>query len=189
MFTYQLATNQDIPGVLNLQEQNLASNLTEEERKRGFVTTPFTEAQLREIISLNGLYIAKNQQKIIAYLFAGSWDYFSQWEIFNLMVSRFRHLSFQDQSITTQNSFQYGPVCIDIQYRGLGHFNQLFEIMRLAYVRKYPISVTFINKVNQISTAAHTRKLGWQIIDEFQFNNQEYYGLALDMSQSVLTQK
>lgn len=58
--------------------------------------------------------------------------------------------------------------------------------MRIDYVKKYPISVTFINKVNQISTVAHTRKLGWQIIDEFQYNNQEYYGLALDMSQSVV---
>lgn len=123
MYTYELATPQMISGVLNLQAQNLASNLTEAEKKKGFVTTLFTEVQLREIISLNGLYIAKKHHQVIAYLFAGSWQYFSQWEIFNLMVSRFPNLRFQDQPITTQNSFQYGPVCIDLQHRGQGHFN------------------------------------------------------------------
>ena len=31
-----------------------------------------------------------------------------------------------------------------------------------------------INKVNVISEKAHTKKLGWEIIDEFQFNNNTY---------------
>ena len=169
MITHQLATVSDVPGVLKLQELNLVSNLTVAEKQKGFVTTPFTNSQLAEIISLNGLYISKIDDEIIAYLFAGSWEYFSQWEIFNYMVSRFPILSFQDQPLTTSNSFQYGPVCIDVRYRGSGLFNQLFELMRIDYLKKYPISITFINKINQISVAAHTRKLGWKIIDIFQF--------------------
>ena len=58
--------------------------------------------------------------------------------------------------------------------------------MRIEFVKKYPISITFINKVNVISEKAHTKKLGWKIIDEFEFNNKTYLGLAFDMNNSVL---
>jgi len=177
----------DIPGILSLQARNLYGNLTEEERKNGFVTTPFTVAQLEAIIDLNGLFVATtNQDEIIAYVFAGDWEYFSQWDIFQLMVSRFPQLSFQGQEITIQNSFQYGPVCIDLNYRGRGVLQSIFEEMRLVFVEQFPISITFINQVNMISTAAHTKKLGWEIIDQFEFNNNQYIGLAFDMKQSVL---
>lgn|SRR5690625_3973822 len=181
-----LATAADISGVLALQEKYLYKNMTEEERKYGFVTTPFTTKQIQDILKENGLFVAKNKEhKVVAYIFAASWKYFEQWEIFNYMVSRFPKLSFQKQKITTKNTFQYGPVCIDRKYRGQGLFNQLFEEMRLEFVKRYPISITFINKINEISTAAHTRKLGWEIIDEFDFNNNQYLALGLDMHKSV----
>ncbi len=177
----------DIEGVLTLQDSNLFSKMTEEERMNGFVTTPFTVELIEKIIELDGLFVAENEAKeIIAYVYAGSWEYFSQWEIFNYMVSRFDQLSFNNKKITTENSFQYGPICIAKSYRGQGVINLIFEEMRLEFVEKYPISITFINKVNTISEKAHTKKLGWKIIDEFQFNNNTYIGLAFDMTKSVV---
>lgn len=187
MINTRIARKSDIDGILALQSRYLYSNLSEAERKRGFVTTPFTLSQLEEIILQNGLFIAENDSyTIIAYAFAGSWKYFEQWEIFNFMVSRFPKLSFKGKNITTENSFQYGPICIDEKYRGTGLLNQVFEEMRLEFCKKYLISITFINKINAISTAAHTKKLGWEIIDEFQLNNNTYIILALDMGKSVL---
>lgn len=187
MINTRIAKIEDIEGILALQARYLYSNLSESERKKGFVTTPFTIDQLEEIIGLDGIFIAENETNtIIAYAFAGSWRYFEQWEIFNFMVSRFPKLSFNGNKITTDNTFQYGPVCIDEKYRGKGLLNQIFEEMRLEFCKKYPISITFINKINEISTNAHTKKLGWEIIDEFQFNNNIYIGLALNMEKSVL---
>lgn len=181
------ATINDIDEILILQSENLYRNLSEKERENGFVTTPFTVSQLEEIIKLNGLFVGVNDEgKIIAYAFAGSWKYFEQWEIFNVMVARFPKLLFNGTKITTENSFQYGPVCIHKNYRGKGILNLVFEEMRLEFVKKYPISITFINKVNVISEKAHTRKLGWVIIDEFTFNGNNYLGLAFDMNKSVL---
>lgn len=187
MIKTSIGNKNDINGILSLQEKYLFSKLSEEERKSGFVTTPFTIGQIEEIIKQNGIFVAKNEEDIIiAYAFAGSWKYFEQWEIFNFMVSRFPKLSFNGNKITTKNSFQYGPVCIDKNYRGNGVLNLIFEEMRIEFYKKYPISVTFINKVNVISEKAHTRKLGWEIIDEFEFNNKNYIGLAFDMKNSVL---
>ena len=187
MVRTRIGRKSDIASVLSLQEKYLFRNLNEEERLEGFVTTPFTVGQIEEILKENGLFVAVDEMDIIiAYAFAGSWKYFEQWEIFNFMVSRFPQLSFNGQEITTANSFQYGPVSIEKEYRGKGVLNLIFEEMRLEFVKKYPISITFINKVNVISEKAHTRKLGWQIIDEFEYNNNTYIGLGFDMNNSVL---
>lgn len=186
MIKTRIGNESDIEGVLLLQEKNLYSNLSKEERKNGFVTTPFTKNQIKEIIMQTGLFVAEKDQEIVAYVYAGDWEYFKQWDIFNFMVSRFPGLSFKGKSITTKNSFQYGPICIDTSYRGRGLLNSIFEEMRLEFLKKYPISITFINKINKISEKAHTKKLGWEIIDEFIFNENEYLGLAFDMNVSVL---
>ncbi|TDD75846.1 GNAT family acetyltransferase [Flavobacterium caseinilyticum] len=182
---FEIATITDIDGVLALQELYLVANLSEDEKASGFVTTPFTVAQLTEVIHQNNLFIAKDHNKIIAYIFAGSWVFFKQWPIFNYMSSLFPKLTFLDFDINTTNSFQYGPICIHKEYRGKGLINPLFEFMRKNMVQKYPLSLTFINKINIPSTKAHTEKLKWTIIGDFQFNNNEYLILAYDMTQPV----
>jgi len=55
---FKVAELNDIDGVLALQELYLVSNLSEEEKKFGFVTTPFTIDQLTEVIEQQGLFLA-----------------------------------------------------------------------------------------------------------------------------------
>lgn len=187
MIKTRIGNRNDIDDVLALQERYLFRNLSEIERKEGFVTTPFTVSQIEEIILQNGLILAVNENDvIIAYAFAGSWEYFEQWDLFKHMISRFPKMSFNGSKITTENSFQYGPVCIDKEYRGKGVLNLIFEEMRLEFLKKYPISITFINKINAISEKVHTKKLGWEKLGEFEFNNNTYIELAFDMKKSVL---
>lgn len=181
----EVAKLSNIEGVLDLQKRYLVSNLTEEEKKSGFVTTPFSVEQLTYVINNEGLFIAKDNNKIIAYIFAESWDFFSQYPIFEYMISLFPKLKFLDFGFSTKNSFQYGPICIDKNYRGQGLINSLFEFMRIHVVKKYPLGLTFINKTNISSLKAHTQKLKWTIIGDFQFNNNEYLILAYDMNKSV----
>lgn len=186
MWKTRIAKKSDIEAVLRLQEKNLLQHLNEEERKGGFVTTPFSVPQIEKILEQNGLFIAEDElQHVIAYAFAGSWTYFQQWDIFKMMISRLPNLSFQGNSITVNNSFQYGPVCIEKKYRGKGVLPHIFEEMRTEFCKKYSISITFINQVNQISEKAHLR-LGWEIIDEFEWNGNRYFTLAFDMHNSTL---
>ena len=72
----EVAKLNDIDGVLALQELYIVTNLSEEEKKSGFVTTPFTVELLAYVIKSEGLFIAKDNNKIIAYVFAESWDFF-----------------------------------------------------------------------------------------------------------------
>ena len=168
--TVEIAKISDVNGILALQELYLISNLSETEKTAGFVTTPFTTVQITQVIQQENLFIAKDKNRVIAYLFTGSWNFFSQWPIFNYMTSLFPTLKFIDFNITTSNSFQYGPICIDKEYRGQGIILPLFELMRNQLQVQYPLSVTFINKINVPSTLAHTKKLKWSIIAQFEFN-------------------
>lgn len=152
MIHTRIGMTKDTQGILSLQEKYLFQNLSDLERRKGFVTTPFSTNQIENIIQQNGIFIAENENNvIIAYAFAGSWEYFKQWEIFNVMVSRFPELAFHGKAINTKNSFQYGPICIDEAYRGKGLLNQLFEEIRIELLKTYSISITFINKINVIS--------------------------------------
>jgi hypothetical protein len=74
---FETAKMSDINGILALQDLYLVANLLEEEKASGFVTTPFTTQQLTEVIQKSELFIAKDNHKIIAYIFAGSWDFFN----------------------------------------------------------------------------------------------------------------
>lgn len=180
------ATLNDIEGVLDLQKLYLVSNLSEEEKKSGFVTTPFTIDQLTYVINNKGLFLAKDNTKVIAYIFAESWDFFSQYPIFEYMISLLPKLTFLDLEINTKNSFQYGPICIDKKYRGKGLINSLFEFMRIHIEKRYPLAVTFINKTNAPSLKAHTEKLKWTVIGDFEFNNNNYFILAYEMNKPTL---
>ncbi|RTZ02801.1 GNAT family acetyltransferase [Flavobacterium sp. RSP49] len=182
---FETAKMSDIDDVLVLQELYLVVNLSEEEKISGFVTTPFSILQLTEVIQKSELFIAKKNNKIIAYIFAGSWEFFQQWPIFNYMSSLFPELHFLDFKITTTNSFQYGPICIHKEYRGRGLIKPLFEFMRIHMAQKYALGLTFINKINIPSMKAHTKKLKWTIIGDFQFNNNDYSILAYNMNQPV----
>lgn len=180
---FEIAKTTDIEGILALQELYLVSNMTEEEKAAGFVTTPFSVEQLQEVINQEGLFIAKDNFKIIAYIFAASWQYFSQWLIFNHMTPLLPSLSFKDFKMTDRNTFQYGPICIDKKYRGNGLINPFFDFMRIHLMKRFPISITFINKTNMPSQKAHVEKLKWAIIGDFEFNNNNYFILGYDMSQ------
>jgi hypothetical protein len=174
----RVATESDFKGILNIQSQNLYTNLSPLELADGFVTTPFTPELLRQLLDRSGVFVAEEDRKIVGYLLAGDWEFFSQWEIFRVMVSRLPELQFRGDRITVARSFQYGPICIDRSSRGSDIFPQLFELMRSSFGSRFPIGVTFINQLNQRSFAAHTRKLDLEVIDEFEFNEHSFYTLA-----------
>ena len=176
-----MESSQTLNGILELQSRNLYTNLSEAERAEaeaeraeGFVTTPFTMEKIQTLLSQTGVFVAENQDIVIGHVLADSWDFFSQWAIFPYMVLRFSQVKFQETQITVDNTFQYGPVCIDRSLRNSGVFPKLFETMRLSLSARFPIGITFINKANPRSLAAHTRKLNLEIIDKFEFNGNFY---------------
>jgi len=184
---YRLATVDDIDKILELHFRYQVDSIQEEDKADGFVTTAFTPEQLKVLIEKEeGLSIAIKNEKVLAYVMAASWQFFSIWPMFEHMIKDLSNLTFLGQSLSVDNSYQYGPICIDKSVRGSGVLEEIFDFSREHMSKRYPILVTFVNKINPRSFAAHKRKLGLHVLQEFEFNNNHYYEMVLDTSTSVI---
>lgn len=171
------ATLQDIPGVLALLKANHVDNVTD--KSQGFVTTNMTEQQMTALIEReNGVTIVKVGDKIVAFALAASWEFWSEWPFFAYMIQELPKFSFEGQQLTTENSYQYGPVCVDQAYRGNGIFEKVFFASLASMRDRYPIMATFINQINPRSYAAHTQKAAMTEVGRFDYNNNHYYLIA-----------
>ena len=181
-----VASPTDIDDVVALQEKYHINSVRDEDRSSGFVTTLFTKDQLTDlIVEEQGLFIVRKDGVLVAYAMAASWSFWSQWPMFAHMIRNLHTLAFLCRQLSVENSCHSGPVCIDKSVRGTGVLEMLFDFARAKMAARYPILVTFINKINTRSFAAHTRKLNLQVIQEFEFNGNQYYELAYDASEPV----
>lgn len=186
MIELRTAQLTDINSILELHSKYQIDTINEDDKKDGFVTTPFTAKQLEDIINKeNGIFLCFKNEKLVAYVMAASWQYWSAWPMFAYMIKDLANLKYKGQTLSVDNSYQYGPICIDKSVRGTEILPLIFDFAREEMSVKYPILVTFINKINSRSFEAHTRKLGLEVIQEFEYNNNNYYELVYDTSASV----
>jgi len=179
----KLANIDEIESVLQLHSKYQIATIEEEDKKDGFVTTSFTKEQLTKLIEdENGLFIAKDGNQVVAYVMAASWQFWLNWPIFQYMIEHLEKLEFNGVKLSIKSSYQYGPVCVDKNYRGSGLLEKLFEFSREKMSKRYKTLITFINKKNPRSYVAHTQKIGLKVIHEFDFNGNQYYELAYDTS-------
>ena len=175
----RLATTNDINEVMALHARYQVNTINEDDKKDGFITTSFSKEELTDIIeNEQGLFLCLNDEKIVAYVMCASWGFWSKWPMFQFMIKDLPKLEYLGQTLTTTNSYQYGPICVDKEARGTKALPMLFDFAREEMSKKYPILVTFINKINPRSYEAHVRKLGLEVIQEFEFNNNQYYELV-----------
>lgn len=183
---YKIAQIKDIEKVLELHFKYQIDSINVEDKKDGFITTAFTKEQMIDLITLEqGLFIAIENNKIVAYVMSASWNFWSRWPMFAFMVEDLPNLEYLGQKLSVQNSYQYGPVCVDKEYRGSGVLEKIFDFARENMAKRFPILVTFINKINPRSYEAHTKKLKLEVIKEFSYNNNNYYELVYDTSKSL----
>ena len=173
----------DIDKLMALQEKHIVHNLTHEQQtKQGFVTTRFTADLLIELQSEGRSFVLYDGTRLGAYAFGATNNFLRQWELCNFMIERFSELDsakiISGDMISAENSFMYGPVCIDNDFRGRGVLKLLFEAVAAEGVGKYKFVTTFINQRNEISLAAHKKNTSLVHFDTFEFNKNTYYSLA-----------
>lgn len=183
---YILATKNDIEGVLSLHKKYHVQTIAENDKDDGFITTQLDEVLLTELIDEEkGLFVAKQDNKIIGFAMSASWDYCSKWPMFEYMISKLGEINFLGQQITTENSYQYGPICIDKDFRNTGVLEGLFDFARSEMQKRYTILVTFVNKKNPRSVKAHVDKLKLINVKEFEYNKSSYIELVCDTSKPI----
>lgn len=184
---YKVATVEDIESILTLHAKYQIDTINEEDKKDGFVTTAFTTEELTELITKEqGLFIAVDGDTVRAYVMAASWEFWSRWTMFEYMIKDLSNLEYLGRQLSVENSYQYGPICIDKSLRGTNMLKDIFNFSLGHMAKRYPILVTFVNQINSRSYEAHKRKLGLDIIQEFEFNTNKYYQFVYDTSEPVI---
>jgi len=176
---YNIATLVDIDATLKLHAKYQVDSIEEEDKKDGFVTTAFTKEELAQLIEQeHGLFIAKDGDEVLAYVMSASWEFWSQWAMFQHMIADLPNLSYKGVQLSTENSYQYGPICIDKRVRSTEVLPTIFDFALNHMSKRYPILVTFVNQINPRSYEAHHRKLDLDIIQEFEFNGNRYWEMG-----------
>ena len=97
------------------------------------------------------------------------------------MIEKLPEFTLDGQTLSTENSYQYGPVCVDRSVRGTGVFEEIFYASLAQMRSRFPIMATFINQINPRSYAAHTKKVPMTTAGTFDFNGNRYYLMALSL--------
>ena len=177
-FKVESATPADFPAILALHAANHLSNIGEANKAAGFLTLPIAESHLEQLQKAGSLFVARaDNGELAGYVLSGPWDFYTQWPMFGVQTQRFP-VHFEGGELNLENSFQYGPVCVASDFRGAGVLNALFEAVKAHFAVRYAFGGTFISTLNKRSLEAHTRKLGFKIVDEWSVNDNNYVTLA-----------
>jgi GNAT superfamily N-acetyltransferase len=159
MINYATAnTNEDLIGILDLQKTNLRNVLTKQEMEsQGFLTVIHHFNDLRKLNDIENHVVAKEGEKVIAYLLAMTKE--SKFEIPALipMFETFDQTYFNGKYISDYNYIIVGQVCVDKQYRGQGIIDKCYDQYKNQFGGKYDFAITEIASTNIRSLTAHKR--------------------------------
>lgn len=158
----------DLEGILYLQQENLSTILSQEEKdEQGFVTIQHNLAQLEAMHSIAPHVLAKEKDVVVGYVLAMT---LASREVVPLMVPLFENFDQSEiggKKITDYNPMVVGQVCVGKSQRGTGLFDKLYTEYREQYAATYDFAITSVALSNYRSLAAHQR-VGFKILHTFQ---------------------
>lgn len=168
MIQYKTAnTEQELLAILDLQKANLGTNLTAEEAmEQGFVTAYHTLVQLNKLNNIEPHVIAKDGDKVAAYVLTMTAESKFDLPILIPMFEMFASISYQNKLITDYNYLVVGQVCVDKDYRGQGIFDEVYHAYKKQYQNKFDFAITDVATKNLRSMKAHNR-IGFKEIYRF----------------------
>jgi hypothetical protein len=178
LIQYRQARASDFPSIIALQSKNLRWHLDEFQQQQGFLSVEYREQDLTAINDGLGIYVAVENEKLLAYAMAETNAFAAQVPLIAHMASRFPNLKLDERPLESFRYFIYGPVCIDRNARGRGLLSGLLQAMSGALSAQFDIGIAFISQVNIHSYHAHVRKNNMVVIDEFEFDARKFWTVA-----------
>jgi ribosomal protein S18 acetylase RimI-like enzyme len=149
--------------ILDLQQQNLAANLTEEQKKsQGFVSLVHTLAILERMNAAEPSMIAMDGDKIAGYCLSMTEEFKVDFPDLQPMYREIAAMQSRGEII--QGAYiTIGQVCVAQHYRGQGVLDSLYEAFKKEFSSRYAFVVTEISSKNQRSLQAHKR-VGFSVV-------------------------
>ncbi len=184
---YRSAILKDIPGIILLEKKYHKDSISDEDKPGGFITTFFSANKLKRLIEEEkGLAVACDGDRVVGFANSASWQFWAAWPVFLPMIDDLPNIKYKGTALSVNNCYQYGPACIHKDYRGTEVLSNLFEASRILMKDRYPILVTYVNQTNQRSFQAHSRKLGIDVVKEFEFHGSKLFVLCYDTSMKTI---
>jgi hypothetical protein len=177
---YRRAKNRDYTQMVALQEANLVSNLSVDEKQDGFLSRTFSAEELKEMNEDLCIVVGVDDGTVKGLLATGTTEYNSQFDLPSAMIARYHQVAFKEKPLADWVSFVAGPVVVDKSARGTGAFRGLYDELFRILPAEFQLAVTLISTVNGRSLSAH-EKIGYQRVDGFTWNGREFVILVREI--------
>ena len=175
---YRRAVPADYQEILRLQSANFIANLSDEERKKGFLSAQFTLEQTAQIAEDLGTTLAVVDGRVAGFVCAFRNEFETGSPVIARMMASYDRLVFEGRPLSSFQSYIYGPVCIAKEYRGRGLLRGLYEKQKSDLAGRFDIGIAFVARNNPHSLAAHVHGLGMVEAGDFTFKENRYATLA-----------
>ena len=169
----RIAGLDDIEGIKALLRKYHRDTISDEDRPDGFVTTAITDDQLTELIeeergvTVIAEPVEGENDRILGFCFAAPWEFWSSWPLFRHMKEIIPDYEFDGKKLVLNDTYQYGPMCVDRSIRGTGAFEDLFFTSLEQFRGRFPVM------------NAHTNKAHMENIAPFDFGENHYYLMGI----------
>jgi predicted GNAT superfamily acetyltransferase len=175
---YRRARPEDYPSIIRLQAADYIDNLSEEQRKEGFLSAKFTLEQIAAIGADLGIAIVADGDEVAGSLCAFRREFDHDSPVVAKMLESYDRACFEDKPLSAFNSYIYGPVCIAREYRRRGLLRGLYEFQKKDLTGQFEVGVALVSHGNPHSMAAHIRGLGMTEVGDFEVNGKLFTILA-----------
>ena len=160
-------TEQDLAGILRLQRENLAMNLSPEEvGSQGFVTVVHRPDDLRAMNEIERHVIVKDGETVVGYLLAMTPASKADIPVLIPMFETFDAVLYHGRPISAYQYIVVGQVCVGKDYRGKGVLDRAYDKYRAEFAERYDFAITEIATRNTRSLRAHER-IGFNEVHRF----------------------
>ncbi len=171
------ATEHDFKKVVELQNANLVSVLTEHEKEDGFLSGGFNEVQYAEMSRDGFVIVAYESDELIGFLGVGSLEFNRSYPLPAAMIEKLPSITYKDKTLDQYKLCLAGPVCVSKSHRGKGIFQSMYNEMHNNTAADVDLITTLISTSNQRSLAAH-EKVGLEKIGKFEHDGRSFHLLA-----------
>lgn len=155
-FTCRLAVEDDLEPLLKLHHKYLFHNLSEEQKKNGFIRVEYSRDEFRKMIRSQAVVIALKNEKLCGYYLVGKTS-----ESLLLAYQRNEARSIADINGYEFSKIGYGcQICIDEPHRHQGLFALLLEALSKAVKNKFTVLLCSVSDNNTASMHSHMNN-GW----------------------------
>jgi hypothetical protein len=175
---YRRAEPNDYPAILDLQSANFIANLSEEERREGFLSAQFSPEQTAQIAQDLGTMLAVVDGRVAGFLCAFRNEFQTGSPLIAQMIASYDRLIFDGRPLSALRSYIYGPVCIAKEFRRRGVLRGLYEAQKNDLAGRFDVGIAFVARSNLHSLNAHVLGLGMIEAGDFSVNDNVYVALA-----------